>query len=282
MLTQPAVSIQLRNFQDQFPIPLTEIVGRKLYLTEFGKEVAELARNIIEEIDRLDQHTRALDGQLTGTLKLAVVSTAKYVIPSYLSGFYTANPEVDIQMDVTNKSSVLKNVEENRSDLALVSIVPKGFKVNRLELLPNVLYLIGRKGAFPKDHFQSMKGFENSSLIFREQGSATRLAMERFLSDHVVQLRKKMELTSNEAVKQAVLAGLGLSVMPLIGLRNELRNGELDIYPAEGLPITTHWNLIWMSGKKFSPVTQAFIDYVSANNSAIVDANFSWYSQYMR
>jgi len=262
-------------------MPLTEIVGRKLYLTDFGKKIASLARNILEEVDLMDQHTRAVGGRLVGTLKLSVVSTAKYVMPFYLSGFHAAHPEIDLQMDVTNKSTVLRNLEANEADLALVSILPTTFKIHHQELLPNVLYLIGRKGLYPKEHFMKPASFQGSPLIFREQGSATRLSMERFLSSKAVSLRKKMELTSNEAVKQAVLAGLGLSVMPLIGLRNELGNQQLEIYPSEGLPITTHWNLIWMSGKKFSPVAQAFVDYVGSNNASIVDDNFAWFRQYM-
>ncbi len=281
LLSQPAVSIQLKKFQDQFPMPLTEIVGRRLYLTDFGKKIADMARVIIEEVELLDQHTQALDDKLVGTLKLTVVSTAKYVIPYYLSGFYKANPGVDIQMDVTNKSTVLSNMEVNAADLALVSLLPGGYKVHNLELLPNVLCLIGKKGLYEPDHFIREGTLEQSPLIFREQGSATRLAMETFLSERQIRLRKKMELTSNEAVKQSVLAGLGLSVMPLIGLRNELQNGELQVYPTPGLPITTHWNLIWMSGKKFSPVLRAFIDYVRSNTDDIVREHFSWSEEYI-
>jgi len=281
LLSQPAVSIQLKKFQEQFPMPLTEIVGRRLYLTDFGRKIAHMAQGIIEEVELLDQHTQALDDKLVGTLKLTVVSTGKYVIPYYLSGFYKANPGVDIQMNVTNKSTVLSNMEANTADLALVSLLPDAFKVHNLELLPNVLCLIGKKELYDPDHFLTDGALERSPLIFREQGSATRLTMETYLSERQIRLRKKMELTSNEAVKQSVLAGLGLSVMPLIGLRNELQNDELQVYPTPGLPITTHWNLIWMSGKKFSPVTRAFIDYVRSNTDAIVRQHFSWSDAYI-
>src|SRR5690606_9967783 len=136
-LTQPAVSIQLKNFQDQFPIPLTEVVGRKLYITEFGKEIAMAAEKIINEVYAINYKTLAYKGELSGRLKISVVSTGKYVMPYFLSEFIKLNPGVELIIDVTNKSRVVESLELNEVDFALVSVLPQKLKVNAVELMKN-------------------------------------------------------------------------------------------------------------------------------------------------
>ncbi len=275
-LTQPAVSIQLKNFQDQFPIALTEVVGRRLFLTEFGKEIALTAERILDEVNSINYRTMEFGGNLAGRLKIAVVSTGKYVMPYFLSGFMDQNQGVDLIMDVTNKAAVVSNLERNEVDFALVSVLPKHFMVNTIELMENKLYLVGNADkATPK-----LQDLKTAPLIFRENGSATRMAMENFLASKKVGVSKKIELTSNEAVKQAVLAGLGYSIMPLIGIKNELRNGDLKIFPLKGLPIITNWNLIWMPSKKFSPVAKAFMDYLELRKKGIMDVQFKWFQDF--
>ena len=215
-LTQPAVSIQLKNFQDQFPIPLTEVVGRKLYVTDFGNEIAEASEKILQEAEAINYKTMAFRGLLAGRLKLSVVSTGKYVMPYFLSGFMDANDGVDLVMDVTNKSQVIKSLEKNEVDFALVSVIPKHLKLDRVELMKNKLFLIGNtKRELPKNSTKR-KIFEENPMIFREEGSATGNAMETYMKKHKYYTNKKIELTSNEALKQAVTAGLGYSIMPLI------------------------------------------------------------------
>jgi len=275
-LTQPAVSIQLKNFQDQFPIALTEVVGRRLFLTEFGKEIAITAERILDEVNSINYRTMEFDGNLAGRLKIAVVSTGKYVMPYFLSGFMESNQGVDLIMDVTNKTAVIQNLEKNEVDFALVSVLPKHFTVDKIGLMENRLYLVGNA----EKKTPSSKNLKDVSLIFRENGSATRMAMENFLANKKIGVSKKVELTSNEAVKQAVLAGLGYSIMPLIGIKNELRNGDLKIFPMKGLPIITNWNLIWMPSKKFSPVAKAFLDYLELRKKGIMDAQFKWFQDY--
>jgi len=275
-LTQPAVSIQLKNFQDQFPIALTEVVGRRLFLTEFGKEIAITAERILDEVNSINYRTMEFDGNLAGRLKIAVVSTGKYVMPYFLSGFMESNQGVDLIMDVTNKTAVIQNLEKNEVDFALVSVLPKHFTVDKIGLMENRLYLVGHA----EKKTPSSKNLKDVSLIFRENGSATRMAMENFLANKKIGVSKKVELTSNEAVKQAVLAGLGYSIMPLIGIKNELRNGDLKIFPMKGLPIITNWNLIWMPSKKFSPVAKAFLDYLELRKKGIMDAQFKWFQDY--
>lgn len=275
-LTQPAVSNQLRNFQEQFDLPLTELVGRKIYITEFGKEIARSAERILGEVAAINFKTHAFKSQLTGRLRISVVSTGKYVMPYFLSSFMQKNPGVELQMDVTNKERVIKSVEDNVVDLSLVSIVPRAPKVEQLDLLENKLYLVGdQKNRFNKNPY-SKSLFKDLTLIYREPGSGTRQAMENFIKQNDVPVVKKMELTSNEAVKQAVLAGLGYSIMPLIGIRNELQNGELQIIPVKGLPIKTTWSLIWGRGKKHSLVAAGLLEHLRKEKSDIVEKYFSW------
>ena len=274
-LTQPAVSIQLKNFQNQFDIPLTEVVGRKLFVTDFGKEIALVAEDIIQKVATINYKSLAFKGQLSGRLKISVVSTGKYVMPYFLSDFMHQNEGVNLRMDVTNKTSVLESLENNEVDFSLVSIVPHLIQVEKLDLLENKLYLIGSSKDTLKDKQYKKEVLSDLPLIFREKGSGTRQTMEKFVTDEKIAVQKKMELTSNEAVKQAVLAGLGYSIMPVIGIKNELKDGLLSIVKVAGLPITTNWSLIWLKGKGHSPVAKAFLDYLEQNKESIIKKWFA-------
>ena len=274
-LTQPAVSIQLRNFQRQFSIPLTEVVGRRIYITDFGKEIAAAAEAILAQVHAIDHKTLAFKGQLWGKLKISVVSTGKYVMPYFLSRFMKENPGIELAMDVTNKSKVVESLEKNEVDFSLVSILPIHLALHKLNLLDNKLYLVGNKETKIKKNLPVKQLFDGLPLIFRENGSGTRQTMERFVSQHHLTVLKKMELTSNEAVKQAVIAGLGYSIMPLIGIKNELQNGDLKIIPVKGLPIKTVWRLIWLKGKNLSPVAAAFLQHICKEKEAIVNTAFA-------
>lgn len=279
-LTQPAVSIQLKNFQDQFEIPLTEVVGRKLYITDFGREIAVAAENIIDQVHAINFKTMAYKGQLTGKLKISVVSTGKYVMPYFLADFITSNPGIELMMDVTNKSKVIKSLENNEVDFALVSILPETLHLEYLDLLPNKLFLIGNTAPKAKRGVTADKILETLPLIFREKGSGTRQTMEDFIRQNNISVMKKMELSSNEAVKQAVLAGLGYSIMPLIGIKNEIHNKELHIIPVKGLPITTTWRLVWLKGKKHTPAAKAYLNFAKGQIEKIVRDQFSWNEPY--
>ncbi len=276
-LTQPAVSIQLKNFQDQFEIPLTEVVGRKIHITDFGKEIAEAAENILNQVYAINYKTQAYKGQLTGKLKISVVSTGKYLMPHFLADFMQEHMGIELLMDVTNKNKVVESLENNEVDFALVSILPTTMNIERLDLLPNELYLVGNtKHKFNKTN-TSKELFKELPMIFREKGSGTRQTMENFIQKNNLLVLKKMELTSNEAVKQALLAGLGYSIMPLIGIRNEIQNGDLQIINVKGLPIKTTWSLIWMKGKKHSPVAASFLEYLKKEKANIISKKFSWH-----
>jgi DNA-binding transcriptional LysR family regulator len=278
-LTQPAVSIQLKNFQDQFEIPLTEIVGRKIFVTDFGKEIAVAAIEILEQVNTISHKTLAYKGQLFGKIRISIVSTGKYVMPYFLSTFLKANPGVELDMDVTNKNKVVKSLQNNEVDFALVSILPENIKVEKIDLMQNKLFFVANNEFISKDK-KTESIFNERPLVFRESGSGTRQAMERFISQNAITLEKKMELTSNEAVKQAILAGLGCSIMPLIGIRKEIQNKELQIIPVKGLPISTNWSLIWLKGKNHSPAALAYLAYLEKEKEAIISTYFSWHETF--
>lgn len=275
-LTQPAISIQLRNFQNQFDIPLTEIVGRKLYVTEFGNEIALAAQRIIDEVNMINFRTSAFKGMVSGRLRVSVVSTGKYVMPYYLSEFMNANKGIELEMDVTNKLKVIQSLKNNEVDFALVSVLPKDLVLEHLILLENRLFLVGSKNLEINPQAKMEAIFTQYPLIYREEGSATRTAMENFMQNRSISAVTKLQLTSNEAVKQALIAGLGISIMPLIGLKNELERGELKIIPIKGLPITTDWRLVWLKNKPLTPVAKAFLDFIQEKKAAIFENSFSW------
>ncbi len=278
-LSQPAVSIQLKNLQDQFEIPLTEVVGRQLYITDFGKEIYMMAQRIINEVYAINYKTLAYKGYLTGRLVVSVVSTGKYVMPYFLTDFLKEHKGVDLVMDVTNKSKVITSLQNNEVDFALVSVLPDDMKVNKETLMENQLYVIGGRDEKLSKKIISKNELKDMPLIFREEGSGTRYVMENYFTKLKINVRKKMELTSNEAVKQAVIAGIGNSIMPLIGLRNELSVGDLKIIPTVGFPIKSEWQLIWLQGKKLSPVAQAYIEYVQKNKASMLKDKFTWISK---
>jgi DNA-binding transcriptional LysR family regulator len=273
-LTQPAVSIQLKNFQNQFPIPLTEVLGRKLYITEFGNEIAIAAEKIINEVAQIKYKTLAYQGQLSGVLKISIVSTGQYIFPYFISEFIKKNQGVELILDVTNKEKVIHSLEDNLVDFSLVSILPKHLKIEKTTLMENLLHLVGNSSDTFSTKKHSTDFLTKLPLIYREPGSGTRFTMENYIDQNNLSIRNKMEINSNEALKQAVIAGLGYSIMPLIGIRSELESGRLQIIPMEGLPLKSTWNLIWLKNKKLSPVAEAFLKFIEEKKEEIIKKHF--------
>ncbi|WP_029036912.1 LysR family transcriptional regulator [Salinimicrobium xinjiangense] len=273
-LSQPAVSIQIRNLQDQFDVPLLEIIGRKVFITQFGNEIAEASGRIIREIEGINSKAAAFKGELIGTLSITVVSTGKYVMPYFLSDYLNAHPGLELILDVTNRARVIESLEKNEVDFALVSLLPQNMQVEQLNLMDNKLFFVGGKNLITKQQ-QTSDLLTKVPLIFREKGSGTRKIMERFIKQHDLNVTRRLELTSNEAVKQAVIAGLGYSVMPLIGIRNELSRGHINIVPVEGFPINSTWKLIWLKDKILSPASSSFLKYLQQEKDRIIKEQFS-------
>jgi DNA-binding transcriptional LysR family regulator len=269
-MTQPAVSIQLKKLQEQFEIPLFEVVNRKTHITDFGYEVAASAQKIMDEIHQLSSKTMSFKGLLAGKLKIMSVSTGQYIIPYLLTDFLNQNKGVDLQLEVTNKNEVVSALENNTVDFALVSVLPSQLDLEFEDLIDNELYLVGKKKKKQTKKMDAKTFFNDVPIIFRESGSGTRTSMEEFLKFNGIKGRVKLEVTSNEAVKQAVLAGLGYSVMPKIGIHKELTENSLSIVPIKGLPIVTKWRLVWLKGKKLSPIASEYLHYIRSNKQNLI------------
>lgn len=274
-LSQPAVSIQLKNFTSQFDIPLIEIINKRICITDFGKEIAEAAHVILNEIEAIEHKMHAYQGLLTGKLKLSIVSTGKYIAPYFIAEFIEQHPGIELSIDVTNKTQVIESLDNNDVDFSLVSILPKDNKYLKVELMPNNLYLVGGSKNQWDKKIHGNEIFKQIQLIYREIGSGTREVMEHYITKHKLPVIKKMELKSNEAVKQAVMAGLGYSIMPIIGIKNEINNAQLHIIPVKGFPIQSTWNLICLKNKTLSPVAQAFLNFIKKEKQRIIQEKFN-------
>jgi len=174
---------------------------------------------------------------------------------------------------------VVKSLHNNEIDFALVSILPEKMNVEKIDLMQNKLFFVASNTSNVISDKKTTKDkiFNERPLLFRESGSGTRQAMERFIEKNAINIEKKIELTSNEAVKQAILAGLGNSIMPLIGIRKEIQNKELKIISIQGLPIKSNWSLIWLKGKNLSPQALAYLEYLKKEKDQIIKDQFSWY-----
>jgi len=273
-LTQPAVSIQLKNFQKNFTYALTEIINKKLFVTDFGKEIALAAENIISELETINYKSIGYNNVLSGKLKISIISTGKYIMPFFLADFLQQHSNIDLELDVTNKAKVVNSLEKNEIDFALVSILPENIQIKKVDLMENKLMLVGNKKT--AQILQQQKfNLDTIPLIYREIGSGTRQTMEQFIQKNKLQAKKKITLTSNEAVKQAIIAGMGVSIMPIIGIKNELTSGKLEVIPIKGLPIVTTWSLIWLKEKKLSAIAQAYIDFLKLHKESISEVHFS-------
>lgn len=283
-LTQPAVSIQLKKLQDQFEIPLTEVIGRQLHITEFGYKIAEVSKRILEESEGIKTTVEQYKGLLSGKITFSVVSTGKYVMPYLLKGFIQKYPQVELMLDVTNKMKVIETLERNETDFALVSVLPTHLQIEGIPLMDNHLYLVGNKAESSKITKKQLKPADlaRMSLIFREKGSATRSAMDQFIKQNEVSVNRTLGLVSNEAVKQAVNAGLGFSIMPLIGLKAKMLSGDLELIPMKGLPIITRWTLIHLKGKRLSPAATAYKQYLEESKESLIEKYFAWTREYVK
>ena len=272
-MTQPAVSIQLKNLQEQFDMPITELLGRQLQITDFGSELYQIASKILEEVDFIDYRTKQYKGLLAGKLKISSVSTGKYILPYLLKGFIDENEGVDIDIDVSNRREAVLHLEKNEVDFAIINVVPEHIELIEELLLPNRLYLaVSGK--------QENPDLNKMPLIHREEGSGTRLLMQRFFDLNKYNPKYRFQLRSNEAVKQAVIAGLGYSLLPLVSMRNELENGQINTVKKEGFPIDNQWRLVHLKNKRLSPVAKAFLEYIKLNKVKIINEEFSWMEKY--
>jgi DNA-binding transcriptional LysR family regulator len=274
-MTQPAVSIQLKNLQEQFEVPLTEIIGKRIYITEFGQELVGTADRIFGELGQIEEKMLELKGLLGGKIRISAVSTGKYIIPYLMADFMKIHPHVEISLEVSNRHNVLTHLQENSTDLALVSIWPDELDLESIQLAENKWYLAcsPEKKASYTAAIKEGK-WELVPFVLREKGSGTRTTMENFFQERDIHVGSKLELSTNEAVKQAVMAGLGASLLSNFSMAQELKEGRIALLELPGLPIKADWNLIWLKQKKHSPAVKAFIRWLSENRKKVLSTHF--------
>ncbi|MDA8129487.1 MAG: LysR substrate-binding domain-containing protein [Betaproteobacteria bacterium] len=268
-LSQPAVSMQVRGIEVILGLPLTEQLGKKIFLTQAGQEVLHASQAITARLDDLRANLAQLQGIDSGRLNLAVTSTVNAVATDILVRFRGQHPGVSIHLGVSNRAEVLDLLAANRIDLAIMGQVPEHLGLEAIRFMDNPLVVIA-----PLDHPLARKktvGIEAlaaESFVVREAGSGTRAAMERFFAARGLEIRSSMEMNSNEAIKQAVQAGLGLGVLSLQTLEMERALKRLAVLDVEDFPIMRHWYVVHRADKRLSPTAQAFKEFVLASGGS--------------
>jgi LysR family transcriptional regulator, low CO2-responsive transcriptional regulator len=269
-LSQPAVSMQVRQLEDEIGLPLFERLGKQVVVTEAGREVFHYSRAIGQSLREMEEVLESLKGVSRGTLCIAVASTVNYFAPRLMATFQQRHPGIGLRLDVTNRESLVQMLDSNSVDLVLMGVPPRNVEVEAEAFMDNPLVVIA-----PPDHpLAGERGIPLARLaeevfVMREEGSGTRQAMERFFSERGQTIRHGMQMTRNEAVKQAVRSGLGLSVVSLHTIELELETGRLVTLDVDGFPDRRQWYLVYRRGKRLSPAAGAFRDFVLTEASAI-------------
>ena len=258
-LSQPAVSMQIRQLEENVGMPLFEQLGKKIFLTEAGHELYHYARTIAEQLGEAEAVLSELKGLKRGKLKIAVASTANYVAPKLLATFFKRYPDVTVSLDVTNRQALLAQLVSNEIELAIMGkppgdldLIAESFMDNPLVVIAPVDHPLASERAIPLQRLQ------DKVFLVREAGSGTRIAMERFFAQHELTYNPGMEMNSSEAIKQAVQAGLGLGVVSLHTVELELEARRLAVLDVEHMPIRRHWYIVHRREKRLSASAMAF------------------------
>jgi DNA-binding transcriptional LysR family regulator len=262
-LTQPTVSMQVKSLEDKLGLPLTEQIGKQLHLTRAGEEVANAARDILGRMSELQASLEDMHRNVAGPLSVAVVSSAKYFLPQLLGQFKRRYPNVDPRLQIVNREAILQRVADNSDDLFIMGQPPEDHPVVADPFLENVIVcaarpdhpLAGRKAI-------KLRDIVDYDLIRREAGSGTRKAVDRLFDSAGVQLGSHLEFDDSEAIKQAVISGLGAAFLSRHALRLELAAGELVELDVEGFPLRRRWYAMHRKGKKLSKAAQSFLDFL--------------------
>lgn len=270
-LTQPAVSMQIKQLEESVGLPLFEQMGKQTYLTEAGREMYHYCRTISQQLSEAEEVFEQLKGVKRGHLDISVASTANYFATRLLASFISHYPEVSFSLDVTNRATLLRQLEQNDKDMVIMGKPPEergleteAFMENPLVVIASPDHPLARQSRIP------LKRLEEEAFVVRESGSGTFIAMERFFTQHGIKLKTGMEMTSNEAIKQAVEAGLGLGIVSIHTLELELETGRLVVLEMADFPILRHWYVVQRRGKRLSPVAQAFKDFVLSEAGKMV------------
>ncbi len=262
-LTQPAVSMQVKQLEGAVGLPLFEQLGKKIHLTEAGQAMHRCSRTIAEQLREAQQLIEELKGIEGGRLRITVATTVNYFATRLLSAFCHRYPGVRVSLDVTNREHLLRRLDANETDIALMGQPPADLDVVAEPFMENPLVVIAAPDhALSRERRIPLKRLQQETFLMRERGSGTRMAMERFLAEHGITPSSSIEMTSNEAIKQSVEAGLGLGIVSAHTLELELEVGRLKVLDVESFPIMRRWYVVYRKGKRLSAAAQAFKDFV--------------------
>ncbi len=271
-LTQPTVSMQVKKLSDTIGYPLLEKVGTHLHTTSFGQEVYLSAQKVLGSMVELGETAAELEGVVKGSLKIAAITTSKYFMPHLLGVFIHQYPDVLPTLKVTNRSRVLERLQANEDDILIMGQVPEGLEVEAYPFIDNELVVVANIGhPLAKCKNISLEQLLNERFLVREPGSGTRLAIERLFSEQNLEIKPYMELGSSEAIKQAVMAGLGISVLSRHNLRLELAHNYISVLDVKGFPLFFRWYAVHLKGKRLSLASRTFLQFLLEQGKAILD-----------
>jgi LysR family transcriptional regulator, low CO2-responsive transcriptional regulator len=275
-LSQPAVSMQIRELEENVELPLFEQLGKKIYLTEAGKELYHYSREISRQLKEVKEVLAQIKGVEHGHLNIAVASTANYFATRLLAIFVTEHPGISFSLDVTNRENLLEQLKHNEIDMVVMGQPPDDLDLASEVFMENPLVVI----APPRHALAGARGItlarlQQESFLVRERGSGTRIAMEKFFNKRGVSLKPRMEMTSNEAIKQAVEAGLGLGIVSVHTLELELEAKRLVILDIEDFPILRNWFVVHRRGKRLAPPAEAFRQFMLTKASDVLKSRSS-------
>ena len=271
-LTQPTVSMQIKKLTDDIGLPLFEQVGKKIYLTDAGKELYQTCLGIFEHFERFEMIASNMRGLKAGKLRLAVVTTAKYFTPRLLGMFCKKYPGIEVKLKVTNRERVLERLLHNQDDLYILGQVPEEIDAVAAPFLDNPLVVLASTNhPLAKARNIPVQSLSEEAFIMREPGSGTRMATERFFTDRGLRINIRMELGSNEAIKQAIVGELGIAVLSRHTLALDAPMGQLVMLDVEGFPLKRSWYYAYPSGKQLSIVAETFLEYLRQAPDFLVD-----------
>ncbi|SMS12965.1 regulatory protein LysR [Pseudomonas viridiflava] len=269
-LTQPAVSLQIRQLEELVGQPLFEYVGKKLYLTEAAQALQAASKDIFGRLENLDMQLSDMQGSLQGQLKLAIESSCKYFVPHLFAAFKRHYPEVSLNLTVVNRALVIRRLSDNRDDLVIISMVPQDMGLEFLPFLNNPIVAVA-----PPDHplcshtSLNLRDLEPWPLLTREPGSGTRRACEEYFKEKRVHFTQTSEVSSSEAQRECVVAGLGLAMLTRHAVCQELATGALVELPVAELPLYRSWCVVQGRDKRLSPVAHAFLAFIRSERAQI-------------
>ena len=270
-LTQPAVSMQIKQLEGNISLPLFDQIGKRIFLTDAGDELFHYSRAITQQLADMELALDELKGLERGKLNISVVSTANYFTPNLLAKFCQRFSGITVSLHVSNRENVLKQLSDNVTDLAIMGQPPDGLDIATESFMENPLVVIAPPNhPLCKVRKIPVKRLEQETFLVREPGSGTRSAMERFFVAHKISIHKGMETDTNEAIKQAVQAGMGLGIMSLHTAELELETNRLKTLKVQGFPIVRHWHVVHRKNKRLSGAAQAFREFLLKEAPAIM------------